>query len=338
MSANTEAHAATRRSNKYALWYSKLSDEEKQRRKAKCSESMRNLRQARQELTTRQPRSTPAQTTTVKPQLLDGARALQKWLETLAVRDGSGSANGGLALGESPAEENGEGSHDAAEQDIPSSATTTFEACSETTDVATTTEPSLQMASQVWQLSPLGFVKDVQWVLKLFNWFVGDYERTHRYTAYLFGEGGEGKTRTVRALVQGKNVFECRLTEAYAFDGFNADVDILLIEDVNWLCFHGELRSTLLSIMARQPAVIQRKFKQQMVVENRKVLTIFTSNFKLPDDVAFRRRCYIVWADVKACIDDVAADEDDAGDDDAGYTNPKLPAAQKHNFGKRKRV
>ena len=197
---------------------------------------------------------------------------------------------------------------------------------------------SHNIASQVSQMSPLAFVKEVGWTRKLFDWFLGEYEHTRRYTAYLFGKGGEGKTRTVRALLQGKNVFECRLTEPYAFDGFDADVDILLIEDVNWLCFHDSLRSTLLSIMARQPAVIQRKFKKQMVVENRKVLTIFTSNFKLPDDAAFRRRCYVVWANENACIDDVAAGEDNAGDDDTEYANPKSLTAAKHIFEKRRRV
>ena len=81
---------------------------------------------------------------------------------------------------------------------------------------------SHNVASQVSQLSPLAFVKEVGWTRKLFAWFLGEYERTRRYTAYLFGKGGEGKTRTVRALLQGKNVFECRLTEPYAFDGFDA--------------------------------------------------------------------------------------------------------------------
>ena len=299
MSADLELHATTHRSNKYALWWSKLSEEEKQRRRTKCSSGMRNLRQGRRESITRQPRSTAVQTTdpaAVKPHPADIVRAVEVWFDT----------------------QNAAGS--------------------ETMDVTTITEPNLKVTSQMSQLSSLAFVKDVDWVLKLFNWFLGEYERTYRYTAYLFGKGGEGKTRIVRALIQGKNVFECRLTEPYAFDGFNADVDILLIEDVNWLCFEDSLRSTLLSIMARQPAVIQRKFKKQMVVENCKVLTIFTSNFKLPDDVAFRRRCYVLWAKEKACIDGIAAGEDDAGDDDTEYANPKSLAAAKHTFKKRKRV
>ena len=309
MYSNVELHATTRRNNKYASWWSKLSDAEKQRRRAKRSDSMRNLRQTRRELITRQQRSIAIETavpTTVKPQPPAGVRAIEVWLETLTGHDGNSSANGGLALGASANEEDAASSHN--------------------------------VASQVSQLSPLAFVKEVGWTRKLFAWFLGEYERTRRYTAYLFGKGGEGKTRTVRALLQGKNVFECRLTEPYAFDGFDADVDILLIEDVNWLCFHDSLRSTLLSIMARQPSVIQRKFKKQMVVENRKVLTIFTSNFKLPDDAAFRRRCYVVWANEKACIDDVAAGEDDAGDDDAEYANPKSLTAAKHIFEKRGRV
>ena len=304
MSANVELHAATRR-NKYALWWSKLSEEEKQRRRAKCSSTMRNLRHTRRESITRQLRSTTLQTidsTVVKPQSSDGSRALEIWFEALTDNDRSGSAN-------------------------------------ETTDVATAIEPDWLSTPQMSQLSSsLAFVKKVGWTLKLFHWFTEEHERTHRYTAYLFGKGGEGKTRTVRALIQGKNVFECRLTESYAFEGFNADVDILLIEDVNWLCFHDSLRSTLLSIMARQPAVIQRKFKPQMVVENCKVLTIFTSNFKLPDDIAFRRRCYVVWANQKACIDAVPAGEDDPGDDDTDYANPKSLAAAKHTFAKRGRV
>jgi len=304
MSANVELHAATRH-NKYASWWSKLSEEEKQRRRAKCSSTMRNLRHTRREAITRQIRSTTLQTidsTTVKPQSPDGSRALEIWFEALTDHDRSGSAN-------------------------------------ETTDVTTAIEPDWLSTPQMSQISSsLAFVKKVGWTFKLFHWFTEEHERTHRYTAYLFGKGGEGKTRTVRALIQGKNVFECRLTESYAFEGFNADVDILLIEDVNWLCFHDSLRSTLLSIMARQPAVIQRKFKPQMVVENSKVLTIFTSNFKLPDDIAFRRRCYVVWANQKACTDDVPAGEDDPGDDDTDYDNPKSLTAAKHTFAKRRRV
>ena len=172
----------------------------------------------------------------------------------------------------------------------------------------------------------INFVNEVRWISNLFNWFAGDYERTHRYAAYVFGSGGEGKTRVARALVEGKNVFECRLTEAYAFDGFESDTDILLVEDVNWDCFDNGLRSTLLSIMARQPAVIQRKYKPQTTVVNDKVLTIFTSNFKLPVDVAFRRRSYLVWANAKACKDAASEGDDDPGDSDAQYVNPKLPA------------
>jgi hypothetical protein len=167
------------------------------------------------------------------------------------------------------------------------------------------------------------FVKEVEWTTKLFKWYSGECERTHRYAAYVFGAGGEGKTRVVRALVAGKNVYECRLTERFAFEGFNPSVDILLIDEVNWICFEPALRSTLLNIMARQPSVIQRKYKPQITVENNKVLTIFTSNYKLPSELAYRRRCYNVWAKQKACIDATVNGEDDPGDDDSTYVNPK---------------
>jgi hypothetical protein len=170
-------------------------------------------------------------------------------------------------------------------------------------------------------------VADVEWTRNLFKWFVGGHERTHRYAAYVFGVGGEGKTRVARAMVRGMRVFECRLTEPYAFEGFDESTDILLLDDVNWNCFDIALRSTLLSIMARQPTTIQRKHKPQTTVLNDKVLTIFTSNFKLPTDTAFRRRTYIVWAKMKACNDAIAASEDDPGDDDTDYVNPKPVAS-----------
>lgn len=173
--------------------------------------------------------------------------------------------------------------------------------------------------------STLPFVKDVAWTRHLFEWFMGGHQRTRRYAVYVFGAGGEGKTRIVRGLIHEKNVFECRLTERYALDGFDANTDILLVEGINWDSFDTATRSTLLNIMARQPAVIQRKHKTQISVVNDKVLTIFTSNFKLPDDVAFRRRCYAVWAQENACIDSIPDSEDDAGDDDSAYINPKLP-------------
>jgi hypothetical protein len=171
----------------------------------------------------------------------------------------------------------------------------------------------------------IDFAKDVAWVRKLFTWFVDGHERTHRYAAYVFGHGGEGKTRIVRAMLLGLNVFECRLTESYAFDGFSSNVDVLLLEDVNWAVFDNALRSTLLPIMSRQPTVIQRKFKQQETVSNTKVITIFTSNFTLPTDHAFRRRTYLVHANERACKDTLTAVDDDAGDDDANYKNPWLP-------------
>jgi hypothetical protein len=126
-------------------------------------------------------------------------------------------------------------------------------------------------------------------------------------------------------MVLGLNVFECRLTEPYAFDGFTSNVDVLLLEDVNWSVFDNALRSTLLPIMSRQPSVIQRKFKQQETVSNTKVVTIFTSNFTLPTDHAFRRRTYLVHANERACKDTPTAIDDDAGDDDANYKNPWLP-------------
>jgi hypothetical protein len=175
------------------------------------------------------------------------------------------------------------------------------------------------------------FINKVEWTANLFKWFVSGSERTHRYAAYIFGHGGEGKTRVVRALVEGKNVFECRLTERYAFEGFNSDIDILLIDEVNWVSFEPALRSTLLNIMARQPSVIQRKYKPQITIENNKVLTIFTSNYKLPCEVAFRRRCYVIWAKQKACVDAVPEGEDDPGDDDSAYVNPKSIGAYQPN-------
>ena len=171
----------------------------------------------------------------------------------------------------------------------------------------------------------IDFVKDVAWVRKLFNWMLVGRARTHRHAAYVFGHGGEGKTRIVRAMITKFNVFECRLTEPYAFDGFSSNVDVLLLEDVNWAVFDNALRSTLLPIMSRQPTVIQRKFKHQETVSNTKVITIFTSNFTLPTDHAFRRRTYIVHANERACKDTVTADDDDAGDDDTSYKNPWLP-------------
>jgi hypothetical protein len=171
----------------------------------------------------------------------------------------------------------------------------------------------------------IDFAKDTAWVRKLFTWFIIGHEQSHRYAAYVFGHGGEGKSRIVRAMLPGLNIFECRLTEPYAFDGFNANVHILLIEDVNWAVFDNTLRSTLLPIMSRQPTVIQRKFKQQETVSNTGVITIFTSNFTLPTDHAFRRRTYLIHANERACTDNPTATDDDAGDDDADYKNPWLP-------------
>jgi hypothetical protein len=186
--------------------------------------------------------------------------------------------------------------------------------------------PELQPPASVEMLfATIDFAKDAAWVRKLFTWFVGGHERTHRYAAYVFGHGGEGKTRIVRAMLLGLNVFECRLTEPYAFDGFSSNVDVLLLEDVNWCVFDNALRSTLLPIMSRQPTVIQRKFKQQVTVSNTKVITIFTSNFTLPTDHAFRRRTYLVHANERACKDTLTAIDDDAGDDDSNYKNPWLP-------------
>ena len=189
-------------------------------------------------------------------------------------------------------------------------------------DCSTTSETRRLSVDEMF--SSIGFIRDVEWTRNLLKWFVGGYNNTHRYCAYVFGSGGEGKTRLVRALAYGMNVFECRLTEPYAFDGFNSSTDVLLVEDVNWSCFHTTLRSTLLSITARQPAVIQRKYKPQITVVNDKVLTLFTSNFKLPNDVALRRRCFVVWAKTAACMDAVPTSQDDPGDDDASYVNPGL--------------
>jgi hypothetical protein len=187
--------------------------------------------------------------------------------------------------------------------------------------------PEYDTPAQVNELfNEVGFAKDVGWVRKLFTWFLDGHKRTHRYAAYVFGHGGEGKTRIVRAMLSGCKIFECRLTEPYAFDGFSSDVNVLLLEDVNWQVFDIALRSTLLPIMSRQPTVIQRKFKQQeTVVPNIDLLTIFTSNFTLPTDHAFRRRTYIIHANEKACKDSLTTVDDDAGDDDTNYKNPWLP-------------
>jgi hypothetical protein len=196
----------------------------------------------------------------------------------------------------------------------------------ETSEKVDSNIPELETPALVDAMFTLiDFAKDVAWARKLFTWFVDGHERTHRHAAYVFGHGGEGKTRIVREMVVGLNVFECRLTEPYAFDGFSSSVDVLLLEDVNWSVFDNALRSTLLPIMSRQPTVIQRKFKQQETVSNTKVITIFTSNFTLPTDHAFRRRTYLVHANERACKDTPSATDDDAGDDDAHYTNPWLP-------------
>jgi hypothetical protein len=181
--------------------------------------------------------------------------------------------------------------------------------------------PQLQSVESLFAI--IDNVEDVAWTRSLFTWFVGGYERTHRYAAYVFGLGGEGKTRVVRAMTRGMRVFECRLTEPYAFEGYDDTIDILLLDDVNWASFDITLRSTLLSVMARQPATIQRKHKPQITVFNDTVLTVLTSNYKLPADTAFRRRTYLVWAKTQACKDAISASEDDPGDDDSGYVNPK---------------
>jgi hypothetical protein len=195
-----------------------------------------------------------------------------------------------------------------------------------TSEKVDSNSPELQPSASVEILfATINFAKDAAWVRKLFSWFAGGHERTHRYAVYVFGHGGEGKTRIVRAMLLGLNVFECRLTEPYAFDGFSSNVDVLLLEDVNWSVFDNALRSTLLPIMSRQPTVIQRKFKQQETVSNTKAVTIFTSNFTLPTDHAFRRRTYLIHANERACKDTVTAIDDDAGDDDANYKNPWLP-------------
>ena len=186
-----------------------------------------------------------------------------------------------------------------------------------------TPRPSAQLL-----FSSLGFVENVTWTHNLFSWFAGGAERTHRYAAYVCGTGGEGKTRIVRAMIRGMNVFECKLTEPYAFHGFSSSTDVVLVDEVNWSCFDDSLRSTLLTIMARQPAVILRKFKKQETVVNEHVLTIFTSNFKLVADETFRRRIYLVWAKVRACNDCISPKDDDPGDDDTLFKSPLLPSVE----------
>ena len=176
--------------------------------------------------------------------------------------------------------------------------------------------------------SSIGFAENVPWTRNLFNWFAGGCERSHRYAAYVFGKGGEGKSRIVRAMIQGMNVFECRLTEPYAFHGFSSSTDVVLVDDMYWFCFDRTLRSTLLCIMARRPAVIRRKFRKQVTVVNEHVLTIFTSTFKPVVDDAFRRCSYRVWAKVQACNDRISPNDDDSGDDDTFFRSPLLPSAE----------
>ena len=178
--------------------------------------------------------------------------------------------------------------------------------------------------------SSIGFAADVAWTRNLFNWFGGGCDLSHRYAAYVLGAGGEGKTRIVRAMIQGMNVFECHLTKPFAFDGFNQSIDILLVDDINWNKFDGALRSTLLNIMGRQSAVIQRKWKRQATVVNEHVLTIFTSNYKPLADDSFLRRSYVVWAKEMACKDAVLYQDVDRGDDLSSYVDPPLWPVQEH--------
>jgi hypothetical protein len=100
-----------------------------------------------------------------------------------------------------------------------------------TSEKVESNSPELETSALVDMLfATIDFAKDADWVRKLFTWYVGGHERTHGHAAYVFGHGSEGKTRIVRAMLLGLNVFECRLTEQYAFDGFTSNVDVLLLE------------------------------------------------------------------------------------------------------------
>ena len=178
--------------------------------------------------------------------------------------------------------------------------------------------------------SSIDFAENVPWTRNLFSWFGGGCDRSHRYAAYVFGAEGVGKTRIVRAMIHGMNVFECRLTNQFAFHGFSSTTDVLLVDDVRLDKFDRHLRSTLKRIMSRQPAVVQRRRLPQETVVDEHVQTIFTSRFKLLDDYSFRLRCYRVWANVKACKDIVSDQDDDSGDDDTFFVDPKLPSIQVH--------
>ena len=220
----------------------------------------------------------------------------------------------------------------------------TFHASAAATALCSTNEPEVdprisgapaveqkaQRPSAQMLFSSIGFVQNVTWTRKLFDWFGGGCDRSRRYAAYVFGVGGEGKTRIVRAMADGMNVFECRLNEPFGLQGFSSTTDVLLVDDVNWDTFDHALRASLLCIMGRMPTVIQRKFKTYDTVVNKHVLTIFTSNFKLPDDYSFRRRSYRVWANVKACKDMVSDQDEDSGDDDSFFVNPKWRPAHVH--------
>ena len=118
------------------------------------------------------------------------------------------------------------------------------------------------------------------------------------------------------------NFIKCRLTDQHAFDG--SDSDMVLLENANSDRFDDRLRSALLRVMPRQPAVIRRKHKPPIVVENGNVLTIFTSDLEPPRDKALQRRCFKVWAKEKACRDGRDDDPDVPGENVANYINPKL--------------
>ena len=201
-------------------------------------------------------------------------------------------------------------------------------------DGASSVKQKPQRRSAEALFSSIDFVEDVAWTRNLFNWFGGGCERSRLYAAYVVGAGGEGKTRIVRAMIQGMNVFECCLFSPFALDGFDKNVDILLVDDISWGKFDSALRPALLNIMARQPAVIQRKFKRTQTVANEHVLTIFTSNYKPLDDANFIRRTYCVWAKVKACKDVISPEHVDRGDDLSSYQDPKLSPVQAHAAAK----
>jgi hypothetical protein len=89
----------------------------------------------------------------------------------------------------------------------------------DTSEKVDTNSPELQApALRELLFATIDFAKGVAWVRKLFTWFVDGHKRTHRYGAHVSGHGAEGKTRIVREMLVGLNVFDCPLTKPYVVD------------------------------------------------------------------------------------------------------------------------